>query len=179
MLAGRHPHAAEPLLFYARLAEFEGDAGALGELLMEHGPELLREAARADREPALTLIERVLRRRDPGACQAHQPLAGVYRPEGDGTSFLLVCDACLAEYAYPRDGCPGCGETGHVVYYSVESMPHMQTRVCESCRRYLHVIHLGLETQAIADVDEMTALPLDVWAREQGFQKLHPNLAGI
>jgi len=29
------------------------------------------------------------------------------------------------------------------------------------------------------EVDELTALPLDVWARERGYEKLQPNLAGI
>ncbi|MBK5292954.1 MAG: formate dehydrogenase accessory protein FdhE [Acidobacteriia bacterium] len=167
------------MLFYARLAEFDGDAGALRELLMEHGPQLLQEAAREGREPALNLIQRVLRRRDPKSCTAHQPLAGVYRPEGDGTSFSLVCDACLVEYPASRESCPGCGGADRIAYYSAESMPHIQMRVCESCRRYLHVVNLGLDAEAIPEVDEMTALPLDIWAGEQGYAKLHCNFAGV
>ncbi|MFQ5790858.1 MAG: hypothetical protein ACE5JI_10325 [Acidobacteriota bacterium] len=39
--------------------------------------------------------------------------------------------------------------------------------------------YLSKDPEAVPDVDEVAALPLDVWAREQGFRKLHPNLAGI
>ena len=33
--------------------------------------------------------------------------------------------------------------------------------------------------EAIADVDEIAALPLDVWAAQNGYQKLVRNLVGI
>jgi formate dehydrogenase maturation protein FdhE len=32
---------------------------------------------------------------------------------------------------------------------------------------------------AVPVVDELAALPLDVWAMEQGYRKVEPNLAGI
>ena len=54
LVGRRHPHAAEALLFYARLAEFDGDACAPRELLMEHGPPLMRRRPRAGAEPALS-----------------------------------------------------------------------------------------------------------------------------
>ena len=43
----------------------------------------------------------------------------------------------------------------------------------------MHHVDLGKEIQAVADVDEVAALPLDVWALERGYQKLQPNLVGI
>jgi FdhE protein len=52
-------------------------------------------------------------------------------------------------------------------------------RSCESCRRYLHVVRVDADPEAIPEVDEMAALSLDVWARDQGFEKIFPNLAGI
>jgi formate dehydrogenase maturation protein FdhE len=32
---------------------------------------------------------------------------------------------------------------------------------------------------AIPEVDELAALPLDLWAAEQGYRKLQSNLAGV
>lgn len=58
-------------------------------------------------------------------------------------------------------------------------MAHLQTQTCDTCQRYLHHIDLSKELAAVPDVDEIAALPLDVWALERGFQKLHPNLVGI
>lgn len=52
-------------------------------------------------------------------------------------------------------------------------------RTCESCRRYLHLVRLDLEPEAIPEVDEIEALSLDVWARERGYKKMFPNLVGI
>jgi FdhE protein len=52
-------------------------------------------------------------------------------------------------------------------------------RTCESCRRYLHLVRLDVEPEAIPEVDEMAALSLDVWARERGYEKIFPNLVGI
>ena len=58
-------------------------------------------------------------------------------------------------------------------------MAHLQTQVCDTCQRYLNQVDLSKELQAVPDVDEIAALPLDVWALERGYQKLHPNLVGI
>jgi formate dehydrogenase maturation protein FdhE len=43
----------------------------------------------------------------------------------------------------------------------------------------VHVVRLDVEPEAIPEVDEMAALSLDVWAREQGYEKTFPNLLGI
>jgi formate dehydrogenase maturation protein FdhE len=41
------------------------------------------------------------------------------------------------------------------------------------------MVHLEKEAAAVPDVDELAALPLDVWAQEKGYRKIQPNLAGI
>jgi formate dehydrogenase maturation protein FdhE len=173
-LAGRYPHAAEVLEFYARVAACPPEG--LRQLLIDYGPAPLAESAKRNAEPALSFIGRAQRPVD--SCTKHSPQAGVLRPEGDGTAFFLLCRDCREEYVFPRDACPHCDHPA-IAWYSSESLPHIQTRVCESCRRYLHVIHLGKDARAIPEVDELAALPLDLWAREQGYEKLWPNLAGI
>jgi formate dehydrogenase maturation protein FdhE len=50
---------------------------------------------------------------------------------------------------------------------------------CESCHRYLHVVRIDRDPEAIPLVDEIAALALDVWARGEGYEKIFPNLVGI
>ena len=65
-------------------------------------------------------------------------------------------------------------------YHSAEeSSPKVQVMTCDACRSYLHLVDLSADRQAVADVDEIAALALDVWASEQGYTKIHPNLAGV
>ncbi len=52
-------------------------------------------------------------------------------------------------------------------------------RTCESCRLYLHVVRIDVDPESIPEVDELAALSLDVWAKERGYEKIFPNLAGI
>jgi formate dehydrogenase maturation protein FdhE len=88
-----------------------------------------------------------------------------------------VCSLCETEWRFPRAKCPACGE--QAVLYSPERIPHIQTQVCERCRRYLHVIDVAADPAALPLLDEVAALALDMWAREDGYRKIHLNLAGV
>ena len=55
----------------------------------------------------------------------------------------------------------------------------MRIEACESCRRYILSIDLATERAAVLLVDEMAAIPLDLYARERGFSKVIPNLMGF
>jgi len=125
-----------------------------------------------------------------------------------GGRFLL-CARCLSSWGYPRMTCPGCGEnsssllpifseegtasgergsvvrglqgqlgdhdrSGHRPVFS-----HIRIEACDTCRRYLLNIDLAADPAAVTEVDEMTALPLDLFARERGFSKIIPNLMGF
>jgi FdhE protein len=57
--------------------------------------------------------------------------------------------------------------------------PHIRMEACESCRRYLLNVDLLADPAAVPIVDEMAALPLDLYAREKGFSKITPNLMGF
>ncbi|MEZ5404168.1 MAG: formate dehydrogenase accessory protein FdhE [Bryobacteraceae bacterium] len=188
LLAGRYPHAAEALQFYSHLVSFDGDAGALRRLVMRHGPQLLRDAAAANREPALGFYDRVLMRLHPPPAEAphsnrcprcgQPPQAGVLHPEGHGATFHLLCSLCLEQWRFPRAQCPRCGEE-KLSYHTADSMPHVHVQMCEACGCYLHVVDLEKDPAAQPDVDEIAALALDVWAIDQGYEKIHPNLIGI
>jgi FdhE protein len=90
-----------------------------------------------------------------------------------------VCSLCLTEWRFPRAQCAWCGGVGEVEFYGSELFPHVQTQTCDACQRYLHVIDASKDVEACPDVDEIAALPLDVWAADNGYEKITPNLIGI
>jgi FdhE protein len=57
--------------------------------------------------------------------------------------------------------------------------PHIRIEACDTCRRYLLNIDLAADPAAVPVVDELAALPLDLYARERGYSKIIPNLMGF
>jgi FdhE protein len=94
----------------------------------------------------------------------------------------LVCARCAAGWVYPRMVCAACGEdTGGrlPVYSEAEQLPHVRIDGCQTCRRYSLAIDLRRDAAAVPVVDELAALPLDLYARERGLTKVTPNLMGM
>jgi len=119
---------------------------------------------------------------------------------------FLECARCGVAWGYPRMTCASCGEDASArlsVYSELGTasgergsvvrglpadesaarqravFPHIRIEACESCRRYLLSIDLATEPAAVPVVDELAAIPLDLYAREQGFSKITPNLMGF
>jgi formate dehydrogenase maturation protein FdhE len=57
--------------------------------------------------------------------------------------------------------------------------PHVRIEACEGCHRYVLNVDLAADPAAVPLVDELDALPLDLFARERGFSKITPNLMGF
>lgn len=94
----------------------------------------------------------------------------------------LVCARCANEWVYPRMTCVACGETEGsrlVVLADPEQLPHLRVDACERCKRYIVSVDARLEGHAVAIVDEIAAIPLDITAVERGFTKVTPNLMGF
>ena len=207
-LASRFPASKEVLDYYARVAAFSGDFHDLPELA-RHAPAPLRQAVRgmdgaglveatgaylAGREAksARSLFARLMLRHNPPAPPAlpapnrcpqcgQPPQCGVLDPEGDGNALSLVCSLCQHEWSFRRGRCPqcACDDPEQVYCYHAEEIPQVETQVCDACQHYLHLIRRDREPQAIPEVDELVALPLDVMCLDYGFVKIHPNLAGV
>lgn len=111
----------------------------------------------------------------------HPPQVGALRPIGHGTALTLLCSLCPAAWPFEIGRCTSCGEDSQerFAYYTTSDFPHLRVQACESCHTYLHTVDMTADPAAVPDVDELTALPLDVWAQDQGYRKLQPNLAGI
>ena len=125
-----------------------------------------------------------------------------------GGRFLL-CARCHASWGYARMTCPGCGEdsSSRLPIFSEEGttsgergsvvrgllgklcdgggsehsavFPHVRIEACDTCRQYLLSVDLASDPAAVPIVDELAALPLDLYARERGYRKIIPNLVGF
>jgi Protein involved in formate dehydrogenase formation len=109
-----------------------------------------------------------------------KPAVGVLRSEGDGAKKSLICMLCAHEWLFRRIYCPSCGEEREpqMGYYSAPEIAHVRVDVCDTCHTYLKSIDLTKTGLAVAIVDELATIPLDLWAREHGYEKLQINLLG-
>ncbi len=109
-----------------------------------------------------------------------RPLLGVLRPEGDGGKRFLLCSFCQREWEFRRILCPTCGEESETklpVYVS-EQFPYIRVEACDTCKFYLRSIDLTKDGNAVPIVDDLAAIPLSLWASEQGYTRARSNLLG-
>ncbi len=110
-----------------------------------------------------------------------RPQVAVLRPEGDGGKRFLVCSFCMTEWEFRRILCPNCGEEDYAKLprYTAEGISAVRVEACESCHAYLKSVDLTVDGHAVPLVDEVATAALDVWAMENGFQKIRRNLVGF
>jgi FdhE protein len=109
------------------------------------------------------------------------PQASVLRPEGDGGKRTLLCSFCGTEWEFVRIVCASCGEEDEkkLCFYTAEEPDYIRVEACETCRRYMLTIDMTKNGLAVPVVDELAAVPLDLWAKENGYTKIQPNLFGM
>ena len=110
-----------------------------------------------------------------------KPVLGVLRQQGDAGRRNLLCGFCLTEWEFRRIICPGCGQEDHakLPVYTAETFPHIRVECCDTCQTYIKSIDLTKNGLAEPLVDELASIPLNLWAQERGYAKLHPNLLGM
>jgi Protein involved in formate dehydrogenase formation len=113
----------------------------------------------------------------------------------------LVCARCGTSWRHTRSACPACGESdeGRLLVYAEQwtgpviqdgngdgggvqpsvVFPNLRIVGCSSCRHYLIEIDLARDSRAVPEVDELAALPLDLYAADRGLTKVTPNLMGF
>jgi len=108
------------------------------------------------------------------------PLLGVLRPEGDGGKRFLVCSFCSQEWEFRRILCAHCGEEQEqkLPVYVAEQFPHVRVECCETCKHFLRTIDLTKDGNAVPLVDDLAAIPLSLWAEENGYTRIQGNLLG-
>jgi FdhE protein len=119
----------------------------------------------------------------PSVCPlcSSKPLAGVLRPEGDGAKRFLICSLCATEWDFRRLVCAACGEEDvqKLAVYSAKEIEHVRVEACDTCHQYITTVDLTKDGHAVPVVDELATIPLNLWAAEHGYAKIHSNLLGI
>ena len=101
--------------------------------------------------------------------------------ESDGALRHLVCAHCGLEWRIDRIRCPACSEKdpARLPVFHDETRPTVRLETCESCRHYVKSIDVSGDPEAVPEVDDLQSLALDLWAREAGYTRREPGLAGI
>jgi FdhE protein len=110
-----------------------------------------------------------------------KPLLAVLRPEGDGAKRFLLCSLCATEWMYRRVVCPNCGEENkdHLPVFSAQEFDYVRLHACDTCHTYIKAIDLSKNGNAVPVVDELATVSLNLWAQENNYHKLLPNLFGV
>lgn len=120
---------------------------------------------------------------DTRTCQscAGRPVVGVLRERGHGAGRAFICGRCAGEWAAPRMVCPACGgmDVERLPVFRADAWPAARLDACEACRTYVKSFDLTVDGSAIAVVDDVATVPLDIWAAEQGLARLRPNLLSL
>ena len=108
------------------------------------------------------------------------PLLGVLRQEGDGGKRFLYCSFCSQEWEFRRIFCAHCGEDKEqkLPVYVAEQFPYIRVEACETCKYFLRTIDLTKDGNAIPIVDDLAAVPLSLWAQQNGYTRIQSNLLG-
>jgi FdhE protein len=110
-----------------------------------------------------------------------KPQVGVLRPEGDGAKRSLICSLCSTEWNFRRVVCPGCGEENkdHLPIFIASEFDYVRVEACDTCHTYIKSIDLSKNGHAVPVVDELASVSLNLWAQENKYSKLSPNLFGV
>lgn len=77
----------------------------------------------------------------------------------------------MTEWQFRRVLCPNCAEENHnkLPRFSAEEFPHVRLEACDTCKRYLKSVDLTINGLPVPIVDEIAAVPLDLWVAEHGY----------
>lgn len=108
------------------------------------------------------------------------PLLGVMRPEGNGGKRFLLCSFCSHEWEFRRIFCAHCGEDKEqkLAVYIAEQFPQIRVETCDSCKYFLRTVDMTKDGHAVPLADDLAAIPLSLWAQENGYKRIQENLFG-
>ena len=109
-------------------------------------------------------------------------MVGIIRDEAEVKGRrLLVCSLCATEGFFRRLTWPNCEENdpAKLNYHESETLPHLRIEECQSCGVYMKSVDLRRLGTAVPLVEDIASVELDIWAQEQGLQKIERNLLGL
>ena len=100
---------------------------------------------------------------------------------GEGALRMLHCSLCAFSWQVARIHCPSCGEEDPEKLPSFTAPQHLGVRVeaCDACKTSVKSIDLTLDARRVPEIDELVSLSMDLWAVEQGYERMEPGLAGL
>ena len=115
---------------------------------------------------------------DPCPFCSGPPVVSVLREAAHGSRRTSVCAVCFSESASPRLGCLSCGESDvdKLPVFRTENTDPARIDACDSCHGYVKTIDLTRDALACLIADDLASVSLDLWAREQGYRRVRPNL---
>jgi formate dehydrogenase accessory protein FdhE len=115
-------------------------------------------------------------------CCGWPPQVSMLRDETETKGIRrLVCAFCATAWVFPRSECPGCSTTDEkgLDLHVDDGAAHVRVEACPRCRRYLKSVDFRVFGLAEPLVDDLATPELDLWAAEQGLEKITPNLLGL
>jgi formate dehydrogenase accessory protein FdhE len=101
--------------------------------------------------------------------------------EMEGAKRMLGCALCGGEWSFGRILCPSCfqDDPHRLPTFQNDKHPTVRIEACETCHRYVKSIDLSQDARPIPEVDDLVSLSMDLWAVEQGYERIETGLAGI
>lgn len=182
----------DPLAEQARARIADGAGTARTRLLVYWARDLTASEdylSRAILRPYVELLRALNRPPDRVHKNGRCPFCGgapwvAVRREGsltEGARRLLACALCGVEWPFGRILCPACLEQDphRLPSFSAQTHPTVRIEACETCHRYVKSLDLSEDARPIPEVDDLASLSMDLWAREQGYERIEPGIAGI
>ena len=174
----------------AALMQLGSDQERWTELLLEHWQKHGQLRSAAEAFLAYSLIQpyaqhvtgrmNLNEQSDLRECPAcgNMPQLSVLREHSNGAKRSLICFLCGSEWEFRRVLCPNCGEQhkDKLPVYTTEELLQGRIEACDTCKGYIKCIDLTKDGHAVPMIDDLATLALDVWAQEQGYMRLHPNV---
>ena len=128
-------------------------------------------------------LDAIQENQDPRACPhcGWPPQVAILRDEVELKGRrLLVCSLSNTTWPVSRLACPSCGEdaSDKLRCHEVEGRSHLRVDECKSCKGYIKTVDLRREGRAVAVVDDLASIEVDLWAGERELWKICPNLLG-
>jgi FdhE protein len=100
---------------------------------------------------------------------------------GAHNTRYCACGLCGTLWNYVRIKCTLCGSTKGIAYQEIEGdAGTIKAETCESCRRYVKILHQLKDPELEPLADDVASLGLDLLVRETGFARggVNPFLLG-
>lgn len=114
-----------------------------------------------------------------GVCPVCGSAPLIARLDGKEGARRCTCSFCQTDYRARRLDCLYCGEDDHnkLGYFKAEEEPGFRVELCGTCQLYIKTVDFrDLDRPSLPMLDDLESLPLDMLARERGYQR--PTLSG-